>query len=62
MDFAQLIGIKQRASIYRYINGRVPKPSVLKKIMNATNGKITAEDFYNTPKSKQNNTPPINTP
>jgi DNA-binding transcriptional regulator YdaS (Cro superfamily) len=44
-EFARQIGVKQ-FSVTRYLNGRVPEPSVMCKIIEATDGKVSANDFF----------------
>lgn len=44
-DFARIVGVSE-VSICRYIaNQRMPKRDVLSKIMEATNGAVTPNDF-----------------
>lgn len=46
--FAQIIGVKQ-ATVNRYVNGdRTPKQTIMRAIMKATKGKVTANDFLGT--------------
>ena len=42
--FADLIGVSRQA-VHRYLNGRFPETDVLVKILAATNGAVTADDF-----------------
>lgn len=52
-DFAEKIDVAQ-ASVSRYLAGqRTPRPKQLKKIMNATNGEVTANDFIDQVGSEQ---------
>jgi transcriptional regulator with XRE-family HTH domain len=45
-EFAQKIDVSVE-SIRRYLQtGRVPEPSVMEKIIEATEGKVTANDFF----------------
>lgn len=45
-EFARQIGVKH-ITITRYVNeGRVPEPSVMEKIIEVTEGKVTANDFF----------------
>lgn len=46
--FAALIG-ETPQNISRYVNGRCPQPDVMKKIYDATDGKVTANDFFGLP-------------
>lgn len=50
-DFAQQIGAKSRATVYRYINGtrKIPSRAMMDKIMVATGGAVTIADFYDLP-------------
>jgi predicted transcriptional regulator len=44
-DFAALIGVSQ-VSVTRYIAGRrTPRPNVLQRIRDVTEGNVTANDF-----------------
>ena len=44
--FAARIGVTPR-SVYRYLSGDTrPVPSIMVRIHAATNGKVTASDFY----------------
>jgi hypothetical protein len=45
-DFAQKIGVSVE-SVRRYLNeGRVPEPAVMYKIIEVTDGLVTANDFF----------------
>lgn len=44
-EFARRIGVKH-ISVTRYVEGRVPESSVMGKIIEATEGKVTANDFF----------------
>jgi transcriptional regulator with XRE-family HTH domain len=44
-DFARQVGVSVE-SVRRYLNGRVPEPSVMSKIIEATEGKVSANDFF----------------
>lgn len=45
-DFARRIGVS-RQTVWRYTDdGRVPKRSVMERIRTATNGAVTADDFF----------------
>jgi hypothetical protein len=44
-EFARQIGVKW-ISVERYLNGRIPEPSVMCKIIEATDGKVSANDFF----------------
>ena len=44
-SFAEAIGVSQ-AAVSRYANGlRFPRPKVMERIVKATRGKVTANDF-----------------
>ncbi len=45
-SFGRLIGVKSRATVGRYLKGRVPDKHIINKIAAITNGKVTANDFY----------------
>lgn len=52
-DFAAEIGLTY-AAVRQYVNaGRVPKPSVMVRIIEKTNGKVRPSDFYAETKTKQ---------
>jgi hypothetical protein len=45
-EFARQIDVKH-ITVTRYIReGRVPEPPVMEKIIEATDGKVTANDFF----------------
>jgi transcriptional regulator with XRE-family HTH domain len=45
-EFARRIGVRH-ISVTRYLReGRVPEPSVMCKIIEATDGKVSANDFF----------------
>ena len=45
-EFARLSGIGQRALVQKYRHGRqFPSPTNLRRIRDATRGKVTADDF-----------------
>lgn len=44
-EFAKAIGVSRQA-LWRYKAGRIPKPSVMSKIREATAGAVTSLDFY----------------
>lgn len=44
-EFARQIGVKQ-FSVTRYLNGRIPEPPVMSKIIEVTKGKVSANDFF----------------
>lgn len=44
--FAELIGV-DKMTLWRYVQGsRIPKPKIMQKIFELTNGQVTANDFY----------------
>lgn len=44
-QFAEQIGVEQ-PTVARYVGGRVPEPSVLRKIVEATGGAVQPNDFF----------------
>ena len=44
-QLAEQIGVSVE-SIRRYLNGRVPERVVMESIITATDGKVTANDFF----------------
>lgn len=52
-QFAKLIGVTMQA-VNRYINNcRTPDKDVMPRIFDATNGEVTANDFYNLSKPRK---------
>lgn len=49
--FAKLIGVSQ-PTVFRYRNGRIPTPDVMQKIVEATAGSVTPNDFFGLPEAK----------
>lgn len=46
-EFGRMLGLKSRASVGRYLTGdRKPADDVMSKIKQVTNGKVTADSFY----------------
>jgi transcriptional regulator with XRE-family HTH domain len=46
-EFARISGIGQRALVQKYRHGRqFPGPENLRRIKEATNGRVTANDFF----------------
>lgn len=46
-EFARSIRAKSPETVRRYaIEGRVPRPQMLERIIEATDGKVTANDFF----------------
>lgn len=45
---AKRIGCSE-AALSRYENGRVPSPDVMQKIIDATEGAVTPDDFFDLP-------------
>lgn len=44
--FGQIIAVSQ-AAVNRYVRGeRIPVPRIMAKIVEATDGQVTANDFY----------------
>jgi len=45
--FQERIGVRSRNTVYRYLRGeQVPEPKVMRRIIAATAGAVTANDFY----------------
>lgn len=44
-EFADLVGVQPQA-IHRYERGRIPEVAILRRIVEATGGEVTAADFY----------------
>lgn len=45
-DFGSLIGVKSRATVFRYIQGiRFPSATVLHRIREVTDGQVTADEI-----------------
>ena len=43
--FARQIKVKH-ISVTRYLSGRIPEPKVMERIIAATDGRVTANDFF----------------
>lgn len=50
-EFAERIGSSQ-AAVNRYRKGRIPEPRVMRRILTATAGAVTPNDFYGLQKSE----------
>ena len=48
-DFAELVGASESGVIKWCRDERVPRPGFMTRIAEATNGKVTAADFYAAP-------------
>lgn len=45
--FAEMINVSNRMTVYRYIKGkRIPRPEIMNRIIEATQGNVGAEDFF----------------
>ena len=44
-EFAKTLGVRL-TTVYRYLSGRVPETSVMKRIIEVTSGEVTPNDFY----------------
>ena len=44
-EFAARIDVSE-TSVHRYIAGRVPRPTIVRAIVVATEGDVCADDFY----------------
>ena len=48
--FARRIGVNDRVSVRRYLDGsRIPAARVMRKIQEATDGQVSANDFFDLP-------------
>ena len=48
-EFARSIGVNERESIRRYLRGeRIPTPRVMRRIIAATEGRVSPTDFFQT--------------
>ena len=46
-EFSAIIGAPGKDTVRRYANGkRIPTPEYMAKIVEATNGEVTANDFF----------------
>jgi predicted transcriptional regulator len=45
-DFAKQIGVSGEAVRRYLVEGRIPTPAVMTRILEVTQGKVTANDFY----------------
>jgi hypothetical protein len=46
-DFQRKIGVRSYSTVRRYVLGeRVPRPSIMQRIVAETKGKVTANDFH----------------
>lgn len=46
--FAKRIGTT-RMQVWRYLNGAIPRPEAMARIVGATGGQVTPNDFYSLP-------------
>lgn len=46
--FAEKLSVSQPA-VHRYRKGRIPTPDVMQKIVEATAGRVTPNDFFDLP-------------
>jgi transcriptional regulator with XRE-family HTH domain len=45
--FARMIGVDDARTVQRYAEGlRHPRPAIMMRILTATNGEVTANDFF----------------
>lgn len=44
-QFANLLKLKSRSSVHRYLEGQIPKPENMRRIFEVTNGLVTLHDF-----------------
>ena len=54
-EFARIVGVPQ-PSVFHWVNGTVPTLKVMPKIYLATNGEVTANDWYIDYKDKKDGT------
>lgn len=53
-EFARLIGVGSRMAVLRYRRGeRIPRPDVMRRIVEVTQGQVGPADFYGLPSSAQ---------
>ena len=52
-EVAERLGVSGRMTIYRYERGRVPEPDTLQKIIEITEGAVTADDWFEVPAHAQ---------
>jgi len=46
-EFGRRIGVKSRSTVTRYANGRrIPSCEIMARIVKATQGRVTANDFF----------------
>jgi len=45
-ELADRLGLESRQSVYRYEKGQLPRRTMLNKIKELTDGKVTANDFF----------------
>ena len=49
-EFARLIGVGSRMAVMRYRRGeRIPRPDVMRRIVEVTEGQVGPADFYDLP-------------
>ncbi len=49
INFAGLVGVGHQ-NVYRYLSGkRIPSPEIMRRIVVATDGQVTPNDFYDLP-------------
>jgi transcriptional regulator with XRE-family HTH domain len=51
-DFAKEIGVHKQA-VSRYLNGRMPRPAIMRAILSATEGMVTPMDWLIEPRPKR---------
>ena len=45
-EFGRRLGLKYPRNVYRYVDGRIPAPDVMRLIVDATGGEVDYADFY----------------
>ena len=44
-EFARKVGV-QRAAVSKWERGSIPRPEIMRRIVEVTGGEVTAQDFY----------------
>ncbi|MFH5923817.1 hypothetical protein [Roseomonas xinghualingensis] len=49
-DLARELGLHDARTVHRYLNhSRIPRPAVMRRIVELSGGKVTPSDFYGAP-------------
>jgi len=51
-QMAEMLGVRQ-PSVGRYLKGQVPDPVIMQKIIDATEGQVTADSFFIIPPKRK---------